>query len=168
MVVEHTDIAALADAGVLSLADQAAAQLHLPDFRARIAALDPVTRSQVLAACPSPLAVEYAATVLREARGFRAAEVAFANVVLPAAGFLDVAQLREVLTAWASNDQCVFAGAMPDNAVHLFQATRSLLPASLPDWEQFGQSVASQAVERGWPYYEYPSLVRVVQAETGR
>jgi hypothetical protein len=166
-MVGQTELAILGDAGVLALADQPAAQPYLPDFRGRIALLDPVERYQVLALCPSPLAVDYAAAVLKDARSYRGAETAFANIVLPAGLFLKLDQLQEVLTAWAENDQCVFASAMPDNAVHLYQATRSLLPESWPVWNSFCQIVSEQPGHRtDSSYYTYPDLAGLVQTDT--
>ena len=93
------------------------------------------------------------------------AEQLCAKGVLPIGQYLNQTELEEMLDAWANNDQCLFASAMPPNACLLFNATRHLLPISLPSWQKFLDIAQERSDKHQSIYYSYPELRRLVEVE---
>lgn len=150
---------------LMSLVTSTTATDHLPSLAGRLPGLPATHLAQAIAVRPDPLFVSHAPALLRGARSYRSAEAIFESGVLPLASWFDVDTLRAVLDAWARNNQCVLAGAMPDNAVHLFERSRGLLPESLEDWKSFLAAVQDMA--RGFSFYQYPALEERIRAAGG-
>lgn len=150
---------------VVGLAASPLACEHLPSLKKQFAAASPLQRAAAIGAHPSARFAPYAGGLLRDAGSFRAAEQLCATGVLPIGQYLNQKQLEELLDAWETNDQCLFAPAMPKNAGLLFEATRHLLPTSLPAWQKFVGAAQEPSDERRAAYYSYPDLRRLVEAE---
>lgn len=154
--------------GVLGLASSPLARAYLPSLPERFAASSARQKATAMGAHPSPEFAPYVAGLLRDAGSYRGAEQLCANGVLPMGRYLSQEHLEEVLDAWLGNDQCLQAGAMTDNACVLFNATRHLLPGSLPAWQHFLDATWERFGERKFDYYTYPDLRQLVAAENNK
>lgn len=143
-------------AAVLSLVGSSAARLRLPSLEAKFLSLHPRARASVMARRVEPYFAPFVAGLVREAGGWRSAEEIARNAVVPYGPLLSLAELQEVLTAWAENDQCRTAGDMLSLSIELFQATAHLRPLDVPVWRSFIEAVRVR--EPATSAYRYTEL----------
>lgn len=150
---------------VVGLVASPLARHHLPSLPALFAASSAQQKAAAIGTHPSPEFAPYVGGLLREAGSFRMAEELCANGVLPMGRYLSQEHLEDVLDAWLTNDQCLQASAMPNNACVLFNATRRLLPGALAVWQKFLDTTWERFGNARSDYYTCPDLRRLVAGE---
>lgn len=123
--------------GLLALTGVAMARNRLSGLESAFMHLHPRARATVMASQVDPYFVPHIPAVLAEAGGWRSAEEIARNAVLPYAHLVTADDLDAILDAWARNEQCRTAGAMPDLAVELYKRTQHLRPGDRASWESF-------------------------------
>ncbi|MDA2807188.1 hypothetical protein [Nocardiopsis suaedae] len=152
----------LADEELLSLTSLEEVRAAFPTLEVSFAQTpSDAVRAQAIGRRPSAFFTGRLARMLREARGFRAAEAITTDAVLPSARFLATDQLADILSAWADNMQCREASAMPANAVALHATTSHLRPDDQPVWEEFIRKVQEENPPPH--YYAYEDLAAAVE-----
>lgn len=149
-------------ASVLALVSVDDIRKDFPVLESKFVQLSTWHRATVISQRPSPYFAAYLAKILEEVRGYRGAESVTAQAVLPCAPFLTVDQLRDVLSAWAENDQCRRAGGMLGYAIALYSATPHLLPAGREVWINFLSRVRELEPEPS--YYRYDDVSALLEA----
>ncbi|MEE1845357.1 hypothetical protein ACIODX_14800 [Streptomyces sp. NPDC088190] len=142
--------------GALSLVSLDGVRGYVPSLASTFNSLTPIQKADVISRRPGKYFVPFLVELLAEAAGFRYAEAVAQKAVLPCAHFLTQDELRQILTAWAENDQCRQAGGMFQAAVDLYFSTAHLRVGDSEVWEEFLNAVRSH--DESDENYRYAAL----------
>lgn len=120
------------------------ARAAIPQLETNFQALTWNNRLKVVAGAPHAYFLPAIAELLGGSISWNQSEHV-AAALLAHADFLTVETLEKVLNEWQNNDECVFAGAMPDFAAVLYQVTDFLGVSRIPTFVQFQQAVVANA-----------------------
>lgn len=144
-------------AATLSLVAVEEAREKLPALVQQNASLSLLHQANVAEARPNKYFVPTVIALLRRAYSFRFGEQVGA-LLIAHAGFLTTDDLAAALLAWAGNEDCRRAAAMPDAAVELLHRTSYLGPERAVAFEEFLTTVRTYYTDPDDDYYRYPGL----------